>query len=1220
MTEENPSNYFVHTLLRARDWQPRPQFEEVCRWWHDGGRGVCALVGMGGAGKTAVAERFLRILPGGLPDDPDVPKDPTLPSPQSTFVYSFYDEPNPESFFNALQMWLQHMVQVQTVLSIGQMLYLLQQNPGLVVLDGLERVQEDGSRGIFGRLVSPKLRDFLDRVAAGYLPNLSVLVTSRFPLADLRDARPQFFHLIPVEQIDLPTGIALLRARGVHGTDVQLEPIVEHCGRHALTVDFAGGFITEYGNSDPATPLRLGTAEEIAAEAEQEPDEERRAVLKQGRRFARIAERYREAMIKSDEAALALLERICLFRLGVDCETLVAIFTGANAEKVSGKALASLNADQLQKKLDWLVRMRIVEKAERKDEVRRMKDEKGDSSFRLHPLSFSYSIHPAVRDGFLSGISRDAAQASHEAVRKGLEVSLGSAPGENPSDPATLDLLEEIVHHTLQSGHVPEAWDIYQNRMGGGQNLLWRLGAYERGERICRAFADGLSPETIRPLALEGAGQAEGGTGTPGREDEDGILTDSATKHDLPYESLPKDKQAIFINEWALYLKELGRLAAVARCFELDTELAMREENWKHAAIYDQNLCDVWLLIGRLRVKGEGGRIKGEQDQLINPSAFTLHPFEEALRLAELADDEEGRRRSYARHAHALARRGDIPDALANFLTALNSQHKLSGNDQPLWADIGVHHTRLLSRLGRWKEATRLTKANQEICVTRFGPDFMDISNCELTLSMLDIERGELSSAESLCASSRSWAEPRDAKEVLCWSALVLARIELKRIELKRMKDEGGRMNEVALGKAETAIAEGMKIARDCGFGLYHIDILLERTSLHLMRGNPNAALADIKLALDTGIPANDKTGQPELLAAKHEECGYAWAIPAGLQLRAEALLLQAAQEVDSDSFVPAKQDKLPEDVNSLIDKARMNLDEAMDRWQPLHDPEPEHPDQNFKLNGKVYNCRAAETWQILQDLDGGVLTNHPLKREPEVEPTPDPSEGPPIMANRLHIALSFPGEHRDFVLKVAETLAVKLTRDRIFYDEWYEVELLGEGGDLKLQAMYEQADLVIPFFSKYYDKPWCAMEWTTIRGILLNRRKDDAVIPVHMDDTDVPGWPPVNFGIRLRGRTPQKIADLILQALAMRIPAVAATTAPGATPPISPTPTPSQPPIAAAPSASPSPPSSGALAIWQEKLDYLQQQEAITADPAQKFALKKQIEEAEEKIRELGG
>jgi hypothetical protein len=49
-------------------------------------------------------------------------------------------------------------------------------------------------------------------------------------------------------------------------------------------------------------------------------------------------------------------------------------------------------------------------------------------------------------------------------------------------------------------------------------------------------------------------------------------------------------------------------------------------------------------------------------------------------------------------------------------------------------------------------------------------------------------------------------------------------------------------------------------------------------------------------------------------------------------------------------------------------------------------------------------------------------------------------------------------------------------------------------------------------------------------------------------------------------------------------------------------------------------PTTSAALQLWREKLDYLQIQEATIADPAQKFALKKQIEEAREKIRELGG
>jgi len=44
------------------------------------------------------------------------------------------------------------------------------------------------------------------------------------------------------------------------------------------------------------------------------------------------------------------------------------------------------------------------------------------------------------------------------------------------------------------------------------------------------------------------------------------------------------------------------------------------------------------------------------------------------------------------------------------------------------------------------------------------------------------------------------------------------------------------------------------------------------------------------------------------------------------------------------------------------------------------------------------------------------------------------------------------------------------------------------------------------------------------------------------------------------------------------------------------------------------------ALSLWREKLEYFQQQEAITADPEQKFALHKKAQDARAKIAELEG
>ena len=135
------------------------------------------------------------------------------------------------------------------------------------------------------------------------------------------------------------------------------------------------------------------------------------------------------------------------------------------------------------------------------------------------------------------------------------------------------------------------------------------------------------------------------------------------------------------------------------------------------------------------------------------------------------------------------------------------------------------------------------------------------------------------------------------------------------------------------------------------------------------------------------GIPEDPKTGQPELLPARHPACGYAWPVPFGLQLKAEALLLQAAQQLGRRELTAEERsewvagveeqgtsDEPPETAStkvnsdksggsfrstpatlspqSLIQQAQTLLHESLNLWQPLHDPEPEHPNQNFKLNG----------------------------------------------------------------------------------------------------------------------------------------------------------------------------------------------------------------------------------------------------------------------------
>lgn len=41
------------------------------------------------------------------------------------------------------------------------------------------------------------------------------------------------------------------------------------------------------------------------------------------------------------------------------------------------------------------------------------------------------------------------------------------------------------------------------------------------------------------------------------------------------------------------------------------------------------------------------------------------------------------------------------------------------------------------------------------------------------------------------------------------------------------------------------------------------------------------------------------------------------------------------------------------------------------------------------------------------------------------------------VQTRRFRVALSFPGEHRERVEKIAEALGEKLGRDRVLYDKW---------------------------------------------------------------------------------------------------------------------------------------------------------------------------------------
>jgi hypothetical protein len=887
-----PRAKFVHTLLRARDYQDRPERERLCDWWRDSAAGVCALVGIGGAGKTAVVDQFLRALPDVMPEQEDRAKDDSLPAPEGLFVSSFYDAPNPGVFFAQVCAWLKGKPYEPSAPrpSYHQTLELIEGAEGLLlVLDGLEKVQDDGARGgAFGRVVDGALRDFLLRLADGVLPGVAALVTTRFPLDDLEYEQSLYYEPIPVERIAPEACIALIRRRGVQGTDEQLRRLAEQCGRHALTVDLAAGYIAHFRGGDPTTPLDVPDPEQLRRAAAKTFDRRLRYVAEQGARFFRIAERYRASLAQAHPEALALLERVCLFRLGVDAELLAEIFTGPGKEAISGPDLARLDADRLRGTLHLLTELRLLEST---DDGR-------------------YSIHPAVRDGFLGGLDTDTIRKGHEAVNHGLRVELGKVPGsEFTMDPARLDLYEEIIYHCLQGGHAREAYEIFTDRMNGIFVAL--LGGHERIERICRGF-----PSDRPPL-------------------------EAGPPQDIDHEQL----EGLLIS-WSVSLKNLGRLDAASACLEraITSARAHNSKSNISANVYEQEIS---MLSGQL---AECARRASEIDGLLTEE--TKKEDDVLLIMCKFYT------------VFHLAMRGLTDSAVKAFGIITEPWMRLDPEDQGAYAALrGDWHASFLVRVG---DARR---ARDFIALAIEGFETIDeFGSVEIPPNMMmaraeaDLADGCIDEALNSIRTGHDWALARDAKELLCWSGLLQGRAALAEVTLpgkQRSEEEVRRLMDDAIRELD----EGLRIARECGYGLYHIDLLAARARVHLVRGDDEAAERDARVALVEGVHPPAGSGLPVLLAATDPECGYAWGEGDARQALGEALLLHSARALGRPDFDPAQTADLPEKVRGLIGAARAELEHCQELRRRIRDP------------------KQAETDRVIAALEGGRLTDFPLKR-----------------------------------------------------------------------------------------------------------------------------------------------------------------------------------------------------------------------------------------------
>ncbi|MGK3963022.1 helix-turn-helix domain-containing protein [Sorangium sp. So ce118] len=451
----------AHTLQRARHFVGRGEVLERLAAWADASPPeprVVALLGVGGAGKTAIAERFLQ----GLGD---------APRPGGVLVWSFYDDPRTEAFLDQAAAYFAPGADgaaPRAPAAPGEQLARLrgalgQGPPHLLVLDGLETVQAEGGAGrAHGELHDALLRRLLCAIAAG-LGGARALVTSRFELADLAAWADGGLATIRPASLSPDDAASLMRRWGIRSGDGALRALFERTGGHALSVAVVGSYVGAFLGGDAG---RLDAAQ--LAEAERDD------VL--ARRLSSVLSAYARALPPGERDLLA---RLSVFPGGAGEPALLQLIRAGG--EIAG-ATAGWGAAALARGLARLERLGLV--------------------FATRQGEPFYSTHPFVRQHFkaLLGVPPDRVHAAGSAAPP---PRLDEAPRRPPRERGALDAYEAVILELLGAGREAEAFDIYELGLGGFAHLGLRLGDMARGARVLRAFAGGDDPRGM-PASLPG--------------------------------------------------------------------------------------------------------------------------------------------------------------------------------------------------------------------------------------------------------------------------------------------------------------------------------------------------------------------------------------------------------------------------------------------------------------------------------------------------------------------------------------------------------------------------------------------------------------------------------------------------------------------------------------------------------------------------------------------